>query len=359
MSRPSVDPEISRACTQVSTWKSLALCVAIYLAVAGLMWVGGDASGWRLAVPAMILIAALQMHLLILLHEGAHMLLHPDKRVNDLIADVFCAIPFLLLEKNYRCIHLNHHKYASSPERDPEVRLYKGQGYYYARQRGWPLVKMLLSDLLGLSAARFIVTQNRYLVEQRKEGKLKPVEAHEVLLNLLLWGSLGVFAWRFGFWREVVILWLLPQVTVMFLFLKLHGYGEHTGATGPTEFERTWVHAFNPVTDFFIYPIYSGYHLEHHFFPRVPWYHMARFRRALMANEEFARRSEQVTVTGYFFGDRTIWSTMLHGEGEYRVQQLAALTHEIQGDVITPDTKAEVDEQLSIVIPAEGKQSHV
>ncbi|MEB3187583.1 MAG: fatty acid desaturase [bacterium] len=351
MSRPTVDPGVLRDCTRVSPWKSLALCIVIHLAAVGLVWIGGDASGWKLAVPAAVLIAALQMHLLILMHEGAHLLLHPDRRLNDLIGDVFCAIPCGLLLKHYRCIHLNHHRYASSPERDPEVLLYRDQGFHYARQQGWPLVRMLLADVSGIGAIRFLLSQNRYLAEQRRQGKLKAVERHEMLLMAIAIPLVGL-AVRFDFWRELLVLWALPQFTLTFLFLKLHGYGEHTGATGPTEYERTWVHAFTPVTDFFLYPIYSGYHLEHHFFPRVPWYHMARFRRALMSDAEYARRSEPVTVRGYFLGARSIWNAMLLGEGEYRVQQLAARTDELGGDVITSDTRDEVDEQLALIRPA-------
>jgi len=110
--------------------------------------------------------------------------------------------------------------------------------------------------------------------------------------------------------------------------------------------ERTWVHVFHPVVNFFIYPINSGFHLEHHLFPKVPWYHTRKFRRALLENPEYARRAERVTVDGYFIGERTIFETMLYGEGEYRLDQLAAETKEVEGDVVASETKSEVEEQF-------------
>lgn len=67
MSRPTLEPSVLRACTVVSAWKSLLLCVAIYLTVIGLAWLGGRGSHWYLALPVMLVVAGLQNHLLILL----------------------------------------------------------------------------------------------------------------------------------------------------------------------------------------------------------------------------------------------------------------------------------------------------
>jgi len=348
MKRPVVESALLRECTRLSRWKSLSLCVLIHAAVVGLAWLGGRGSGWRLAVPAMIVIAGLQNHLLILQHEGAHLLLHPNRTLNDLIADVFCAVPFLTLLKNYRLLHLTHHRYSGSPERDPEVRLYANESFFYARRRGGALVKMVVLDLVGVNYLRFARDNLRFINESRRAGRLARTTARDLAMNLLVWGGAIGLSILFHFWKELLVFWVLTQATLLFFLLKLHGYGEHTGATGPTEFERTWVHAFGPITDFFIYPINSGYHLEHHLFPQVPWFHMRKFRRALLADPEYAARAERVTVTGYFLGARTILRTMLLGQGQYRVDELAAETKELATDVVSPEMGQEVDAQLGL-----------
>jgi fatty acid desaturase len=349
--RPSVDPTLLRDCARISPWRSLALCLAIHAAVVLLAWAGGRGSGYRLALPAIVVIAGLQHHLLILQHEGAHLLLHPRRRVNDLIADVFTTIPFLTLVKNYRVFHLTHHKYVGSPERDPEIRFLGHQGYRYARRRGLSLLAMLAKDLVGLHYAIYLRDNVRFLREQIRAGRLEAATARDLALAVLVWGGVLAPAVVFGFWREVLVFWALPAPTVLFFILKLHAYGEHTGATGPTEFQRTWVHVFHPLVDFFIYPINSGFHLEHHLFPKVPWYHMRRFRRALLESPEYAALAAKVTVTGYAFGDRTILGAMLLGEGEYRLDALAAETREIAGEVVSDDTREEVDAQLATAAP--------
>jgi fatty acid desaturase len=350
--RPGIDPAVLHDCTRISPWRSIALCVVLYAAAIALAWACGSRSGWLLAPLGVLLVAGLQMHLLILLHEGAHLLLHPDRRINDLCGDVLCAVPLLLLLKNYRVLHLTHHKYSGQPKRDPEARLYAGQEYFYARRPAAAAARMLLFDVAGIHAARFVRDLNAWLAEQRAAGRVKDFEARDYGLILGIWAPVLAASWYFGFWPELLVFWILPQPTIMFFFLKVHGYGEHTGASGPTEFERTWIHYAHPLEDFFIAPIWSGYHLEHHLFPRVPWYHMARFGRHLRDWPGWAERAAPVTVTSYLFGSRSILRLMVWGDGEYRTQDLGADVAERQtDDVVSSDCKAEVDEQLLALTP--------
>jgi fatty acid desaturase len=347
MDRPRVDPELLRDCSRVSAWKSPLLCVGLVAAAAALAWVGGPGSRWRLAAPAVLVVAGLQHHLLTLLHEAAHLLVHPRRRVNDLLGDVFCAVPFFTLLKRYRLFHLTHHKYAESPGRDPEVLFYRDQGYAYVRRGPAALARLLLADLLLVNLYRSVRRQISYFAEAKARGLMREAPVRDAALYLAVWGGLAAAASLRGFWPELLVFWVLPALTLTPLLVKLHGYGEHTGATGPTEFERTWVHRFHPIENFFLYPIKSGYHLEHHLFPKVPWYHMERFRRGLLADPSYAERAGRLTATSYFFGERSILRSMLLGSGSYRAEAEGAAVEEIAGPVVAPETRGEVDEQLA------------
>jgi fatty acid desaturase len=304
--RPAVDREVMREHTRVSAWRSIATCLAIYTLVVGLAFVGGALSGYWLAIPAMIVIAGLQHHLLILMHEGAHGLIHPQRRVNELASDVFCAIPFLTLTRFYRAFHLKHHKDTGVPDEDPEIEMYEVMGWRYEQLSRGRLGLMLLADLLFLNFLRYA----KFNLDFTHKNDLKP-GLRDVALNLVVWGSIAAAAIAFGFWVDVLLFWFVPYCTFTVFIAKLHGYGEHTGAEGPSEYERTWTHDFGFVGRFFIYPLGSGQHLEHHLFPRVPWYRMTSFQRALLQNAEHARRAEPVTVDGYFLGRDTILDAML------------------------------------------------
>ncbi|MCC6276719.1 MAG: fatty acid desaturase family protein [Oligoflexia bacterium] len=346
--RPKVNPSVLKNFSKVSSWKSLLLCIAIYAAVVALAIIGGPASGWWLAPVSVLLIAGLQMHLLILLHEGAHRLLHPNRWMNEFLADIFCGIPLFIYEKNYRALHLNHHHYSGSPQQDPEVALYESQGYRYERKTGWPLVKMLIFDVVGVHLVGFLVQFNRFLAGQRAKAKLESVNMRDLALTIVLWGGVFTAAYAWGFLLQVLIFWFLPMATLTIFFLKLHGYGEHTGATGPTEFERTWVHDYNPVENFFIYPIKSGYHLEHHLFPSVPWYNMEKFRSVLLQDPLYREHSQKVVSKSFFFGPTSIWSNMIAGTGVFWRDALKASNQENPEDHLSKETEAEVKEQIGL-----------
>jgi len=54
-----------------------------------------------------------------------------------------------------------------------------------------------------------------------------------------------------------------------------------------------------------------------------------------------------VTVDGFFFGKRTIWSSMIAGKGDYRVDELHAQVEEMKDEVISADADHEIDAQLA------------
>lgn len=309
--RPHVAPELLRVCTRLSAWRSLGMILTIHAAILALAWVGGRFSGWWLAPLAVLLIAGLQHHLLIFLHESAHGLLHPDRRTNDLLADLLCAVPFFTLARVYRRLHLLHHKHVGS-ERDPEREMYAAMGWQHERRTRAGLAGMLLADLCGLNLLRMSAWSARFVKAQVAEG-LTPFGPRDALLYLLVWGPVAGAALGLGLWPELLVFWFLPLPTITTLIAKLHGYLEHTDPARPasSEYERTLVHELHPLLDFFLYPLRSGYHLEHHLFPRVPWYHMDRLRAALATDPEHRRRAAPVTVDGLVGGERPAFQRFL------------------------------------------------
>jgi fatty acid desaturase len=315
--KPFVSRRVFASCTKVSPLRSVFLCVAIYLGVFLLAFVGSEWSDWALAPVSFLLIAGLQSHLLILLHEGSHYLMHPNRKWNDRLTDFFCGIPLLILTKNYRAFHLAHHRFSGDPEKDPEVGFYKDQGYHYEKGSKVETLVMPLKDLIGFNSMIFVKSLNRFLFEQKKENGHDPFNLKDIVSNLFFWGVVWGAAIYFGWVIHLLVFWIIPYLTLGVFFLKLHGYGEHTGLEGPTELERTWIHEYNPVTNFFIYPINSGYHVEHHLYPSVPWYYMKRFRNELMKDYYYKKQTQAVTSTGYFFGENTIFGSMILGKGRY------------------------------------------
>lgn len=230
---------------------------------------GWDPLAWIVLLP----IAALQNHLHVLAHEGAHFHLHKKRRWNDFLANMFCALPFLGLIRPYRYFHFLHHRHLLDPQRDPEIGFYAEQGYHYQAlsRSGW--CKLLLLDLCGFHFVQFSLSYNFYLWKEWRSGKLAGLHRSEIwAITLVLLLFLGAI-FRFGV-GNVLFYWFLPQATILFLLLKIQGYGEHSARGGSIEDSTNSYHA-SWLIRFFVYPLNANLHREHHLAAYKPWFELA------------------------------------------------------------------------------------
>ncbi|HXH31160.1 MAG TPA: fatty acid desaturase [Bacteriovoracaceae bacterium] len=288
---------------KVQKWTSLLLCILIFAVVAGLVLLV-KINIWFLPV-VFLLISGIQVHLSILLHEGAHYNLHPDKKVNEFISDLFAAAPLASLTKFYRALHLTHHRYTSCEELDPERSFFRSLGFTYQKMSKAQVFKMLAMDLCGYNVIRGAVWMNTFTKGLQQKKKLEQVNRMNGLAYLLFYGCWGVFFSYMDFLLGSLICWFLPLFTLSFCLIKLHSHGEHYFPTTDNEFERTFTREYNVITNFFIYPLNSGLHLEHHLYPTVPWYNQRKLKTALMQDPTYKIGAERATLSGYFLGKQS------------------------------------------------------
>ncbi|MFL5814789.1 MAG: fatty acid desaturase family protein [Bdellovibrionia bacterium] len=291
-----------------SFWISIAALVSPYVGTV-LIVMGAEKSGlWICRIGALPVIAAFQNHLQILLHEGAHFQIHPERKWNDLWTDLFCAIPFFGFVRHYRHFHLAHHRHLLDPERDPEIEFYADQGHFFERKRPAALLKMLILDLCGYHYFQFFFAYNSYLVQEVRAKRMRGLASRDwLLLSGALAMGIGFILSTNGFFL-LAFYWFLPQPTFLFLFLKLQGYGEHTQRSTRVE-DCTLTHELGLPARFFIYPLNSDLHLEHHLYPSVPWYRLRELRSAL--RHEATRADSAGSTDGYFFGRKSILKSLL------------------------------------------------
>lgn len=280
---------------------------APWIGIVVLVVVSEKLGSWAIRLAVLPFVAALQNHLQILQHEGAHFQLHRDRRINDWLSDLFCSLPFLGFVGHYRRFHFEHHRWLLDPEKDPEIAFYAEQGYHFEPMRLRALSRMLGLDLCGYHYFQFFFSYYRYLWTETRAGRIAPPTREEwtrasvvVLIFLLAAAKGGGFL--------LLFYWFLPQPTLLFFLLKLQGYGEHA-RRGSSIDESTHYLELNWIARFFIYPYNSDLHLEHHLRPALPWYRLRPLHRDLGRDAKLGASK----LRSYFAGRRSVWTRVLSG----------------------------------------------
>jgi fatty acid desaturase len=230
-----------------------------------------------------ILIARTQLALAVLMHESAHGTLLSNRRLNDIAGQLFAAAPLLLVMDFYRSGHLQHHRAPMAAD-DPVATIFGIDDYPVTRRElAWRLFKDATGIGYFLSVCKMARARQRGPKPHRASGHGKGfyaiasiVAVQGVMIDLL--AAAGHAALYLG-------LWILPALTLLPLFGRIRAITEHAGYrasedqrfSARTVVRRSW-------QTFFVGPHRIHYHIEHHEYPRVPFYRLQQVH-ALMAQQ--------------------------------------------------------------------------
>lgn len=265
-----------RAITRLSRWRGIWLVLHAWIVVA--LAAFGGAAAWDyhwlagiLVTPlALAILGGRQLGLSILMHDGAHGLLHPNRQANNWLgqwptgaatgSDLFA----------YRTYHLTHHKYTQQPE-DPDLSL--SAPFPTSRDS---LRRKFIRDLTGQTfykqrRAQFAAALRGPSTTARTVGRFLALQAILLTISLLVWG-----------WMPF-LLWLAALATTFQLFLRIRNIAEHactpTGSGDPFTHARTTYAGL--IARATVAPYWVNYHSEHHLFMGVPCYNLAATHRLL------------------------------------------------------------------------------
>lgn len=215
---------------------------------------------------AVLIIGNRQHALAILGHDGAHFLVHQNRKTNDFLCDVFCFWPLLITTEGYRKLHLLHHKTTGTAD-DPEL-MHKA-----ARAPQWdlPMTKKKIAfysfkDLFGYSIPDLIIILT--FSQPEKKSHLLPI----VALNAI---AIPFFIWV-GFWW-IPLLWYTSLATSFMMFFRLRLWLEHQGTDDTQRVHLNWWQKH------LLAPHNIWLHWEHHKWPTLP-YHQLEKARGLVAH---------------------------------------------------------------------------
>jgi fatty acid desaturase len=281
-------PDEWRSLSARSSWRGLWLVAHCWGVIALAMLMGVL---WPVTIPlAVVIIGTRQLGLFILMHDGAHGLLHPNRRVNEWVAHWLCSSSL----GEYRPYHLQHHRYVQQAE-DPDLGLsapfpisraslkrklwrdLSGQTFY--KQRIAPLLQALKGGRSDTSDASPLARQSQELVRGRR---------------FLLGNALGfaLFAVA-GYGWVWLLMWLLPMATWLPLVTRIRNIAEHAlvGRDQPDPLRQARTTHAGFVERALLAPYWVNYHLEHHLFTQVPCWQLPR-SHALLRQRGITARME-------------------------------------------------------------------
>jgi fatty acid desaturase len=206
-----------------------------------------------------ILVSAVALNAwVLLLHEGMHHTLFASPFWNRWVS-VFLGVPVLMSFSAYQVLHLRHHHYLGDPRDPDDYANYSKRPrlvwlMHYIRLACGAFLYLLCIPILTLRHGTSL--QRRHMIEEYVLiGLIATVATLTIPGRVILWG------------------WFVPVILVGYM-TNIRGFAQHgiSDASDPFLASRTMTPP--AIVRFFL--LHENYHLEHHFFPEVPDYHLHR-----------------------------------------------------------------------------------
>jgi fatty acid desaturase len=217
--------------------------------------------------------------LVLFMHEGAHYNLHPDKTLNDRLANVFVCILTGDEIKHYRALHWKHHLHLGDTD-DTEV------SYHFA-----PTLRFMLETLFGIHAWRVFKTHRRSRTLEPKEGGGRQRDLLALVRGLALHAVIAGIPLLFG-WYSATLAWV-ASVAVVFPFVSaLRQQLEHRSEAASSAVDYSMI-PHGAVNRMFAGSLFArsfgsaGFwrHLLHHWDPSVSYTRFTEFEDFLMQTD--------------------------------------------------------------------------
>ena len=245
--------------------------------------------GAYMAVLAVFAIGNRQRALGNLLHEASHQNLSARRKVNDWIGRILLAPALFSDLTRYRIQHAQHHAWLGDPVRDPD---YLSRVDY--EQRHWfTTFARVLCD-----PANWIASLLGHLVGQR-------LSLAQWLAITLWWVGYEAMLDMFVGMRIAILflaLWIAAKASVFHAITIFREMIDHYGLESGGIFRHTRETPYLSPLSVLVHPHHNGYHLTHHLFPRIPYYHLPRAHAHLQQVSLFSHQS--IVCEAYLKGSR-------------------------------------------------------
>ncbi len=232
-------------------------------------------------------IGARQHALMILGHDASHYRYLPTRWQNDLFGNLFLMWPTFASVAAFRKFHGTHHQYTNLPA-DGNRHIWRTHNAQGELEPGWVFPKTRLGLALVL-LRRASIRHGDLLDRARSGGHVpRPLPALDARRAARILCGVACALTAFGAWSGFLWYWLVPYCTWHIAAQYARLICEHSAVHSDEEdYEITRTTVPSRIESIFILPRNVGYHIEHHWYPSVPFYRLPELHQLLMAREGF------------------------------------------------------------------------
>jgi fatty acid desaturase len=242
-------------------------------------------------VLAVLIVGSRQHAMLILMHEAVHFRLFKNKRLNEIVGEVFLAWPCLVSMRAFGKNHLAHHRHLNTAE-DPDIKRKRNDPEWRFPMPRSRLNWIMLKQFTGLGFVYLVKvfhSLDKNTDDETTRYKMARFGFYFAIAAIIIYA--GVFKLFLMYWAVPFLTWL------MFIF-RIRTMSEHPKVERTSAYSTSLEYKLGLIERMLVTPKYAFYHMEHHSYPSVPFYRLPQLHRALVANERFRRALFPISYTG-------------------------------------------------------------
>lgn len=292
-----IDPQLLKPLFKTNAYRHAAAMLLDWIVILAAIWLCLRYFNPLTYFVVVLVIGARQHALAILMHDATHYRFLKNRKWNDLVTNLLVMYPIFSSIGQYRKNHLAHHQHLNT-DHDPDWVAKLGKRAFTfpktKREFFWTILSYLTLVQGALDAFWFF---KRFGAAGKEAGKKEGVPYLRPAFYLVLFIALTLT----GGWLYYLIFWVVPYLSTFFMYQYIRSVAEHFG-------ELSYDHLLSSTRSvragwlekLLLAPHNVGYHLEHHLYPGVPFYHLPRLHQLLMQHHDYQEKAH--VTRGYFSG---------------------------------------------------------
>jgi len=283
-------PEIIRQLSVLQPGKAIAAILVEWVLIAAAIAL--CEAFWKpvLSILAVIWIGARQHALTVLGHDAAHFRLLP-RPWNDWIGNAAVMWPVFLAADGYRHYHGEHHRFTGMPD-DGNRRIWRTHTKTGEFTGEWTFPKTRAGLVLMILRRAAFVTGLFWVVRCFAAALILRRSWLHFLVRMSYYGIIIGSIVYTGHWRGLLLYWIVPYCTAHMAFQYMRLICEHSAVrSGDRTYAQTRTTLARWWERWLIVPRNIHYHIEHHWYPSVPFYNLPGLHEKLMAQPRFRKHA--------------------------------------------------------------------